>query len=322
MKQIENDIAEKKFHLYYLLCGEEEYLKLYCKRSLINALVMPGDSMNFNQFYGNPDPDIIREFGATLPFLSEHRVILLEDTGLFKKSSEFDKVFSSFGEDTICIFYEKDVDKRNKLYKFISKNGYVADIQKWTPEQLVPWIQSTAKKAGKKMDKQSAEYLVETVGNDMFQLKNELEKVISYRFNQPDITTADVQSICITQAKEQMFNMLDAIGNRKQGLALSLYHDLLALKEPAMKILFMLQRHYNILLQVSLLGDKSNKEIAAACGIPPFSVKKYQKQAAQFDSGILKSMLEQCNDTDAAIKTGRINNDTIGVELLIVQFSA
>jgi DNA polymerase-3 subunit delta len=84
----------------------------------------------------------------------------------------------------------------------------------------------------------------------------------------------------------------------------------------------MFTRHFHILMQVNALSEegKDNKTIASACGIPPFLVKKYAAQAGKYTYQQLRCMVEQCQDTDERIKTGRVQ-DTVGVELLIVEFS-
>ena len=69
-----------------------------------------------------------------------------------------------------------------------------------------------------------------------------------------------------------------------------------------------------------MADGKDNKTMASACGIPPFSVKKYAAQAGKYSYEVLKSMVEQCQMTDQGIKTGRVQ-DIVGVELLIVDFS-
>ncbi|MDE6434215.1 MAG: DNA polymerase III subunit delta, partial [Lachnospiraceae bacterium] len=165
-------------------------------------------------------------------------------------------------------------------------------------------------------------YFVEHMGTDMLLLKNELEKVFCYCYEKNVITIEEIRQVCISQATDKMFDMLDAIGNHNREKALSLYHDLLALREPAMRILHMLTRHFHILMQVRALSDsgKDNKAIASFCGIPPFSVKKYATQASKYSYEQLKRIVEQCQATDQGVKTGRVQ-DIVGVELLIVEFS-
>jgi DNA polymerase-3 subunit delta len=165
-------------------------------------------------------------------------------------------------------------------------------------------------------------YFVEHMGTDMLLLKNELEKLFSYCYGKSEITIEDVRQVCVSQAEDKLFDMLDAIGNHNREKALLLYHDLLALREPAMRVLYMFTRHFHILMQVNALSEegKDNKAIASACGIPPFLVKKYAAQAGKYAYAQLRDMVEQCQDTDERIKTGRVQ-DTVGVELLIVEFS-
>ena len=130
-----------------------------------------------------------------------------------------------------------------------------------------------------------------------------------------------MKAVCIDEAEDKVFDMLDAIGNRNQKKALQLYRDLLELRKPAMQILALLIRHFNILMQVSWLTGKDNKTIASLAGVAPYFVKSYAKQAEAYTFEQLKSMLEQCQKTDYEVKTGKIK-DVVGVELLIVKFSS
>jgi DNA polymerase-3 subunit delta len=217
---------------------------------------------------------------------------------------------------------ENEVDKRNRLYKWIGKAGYVSEMNTPDEKMLLGWVKGLCKKEEKQMDDSVIIYFVEHMGTDMLLLKNELEKLFSYCYGKSEITIEDVRQVCVSQAEDKLFDMLDAIGNHNREKALLLYHDLLALREPAMRVLYMFTRHFHILMQVNALSEegKDNKTIASACGIPPFLVKKYAAQAGKYTYQQLRCMVEQCQDTDERIKTGRVQ-DTVGVELLIVEFS-
>jgi len=187
---------------------------------------------------------------------------------------------------------------------------------------LITWVKGLCRAEGKQIEDSAIFYFVEHMGTDMLLLKNELEKLFCYRYDSERITVEDIREVCVSQASDKMFEMLDAIGMHNQDKALLLYHDLLALREPAMRVLYMLTRHFHILMQMSALMSegKDNKGMAAACGIPPFSVKKYAAQAGKYSYETLKSMVEKCQATDQGIKTGMVQ-DVVGVELLIVEFS-
>lgn len=324
MKNINHDIEANEIKSFYLLFGMEDYLKRQYKDKLVCALVDPEDNMNLNYFEGNGlNIQNMLDIGDTLPFFADNRVIVIENSGLFKKTpDDLEKKLENFPDSTHVIFVEKEVDKRNRLYKWISKQGYVCEMNTPDEKMLLSWVKGLCKAEGKRIEDSAIFYFVEHMGTDMLLLRNELEKLFCYQLEKDCITIEDIKEVCVSQATDKMFDMLDAIGNHNQDKALMLYHDLLALKEPAMRVLYMLTRHFHILMQIAELSaeGRDNKEIASACGIPPFSVKKYAAQAGKYTYDKLRAMVEKCQETDQGIKTGRIQ-DIVGVELLIVEFS-
>ena len=90
-----------------------------------------------------------------------------------------------------------------------------------------------------------------------------------------------------------------------------------------MRILFLIARQFNLLLQVKELRKKGNdnRVIAEKVGVPPFAVGKYVSQSSRFDREQLKQALVSCAEAEEAVKTGKLN-DVMSVELLIIQYSA
>ena len=116
--------------------------------------------------------------------------------------------------------------------------------------------------------------------------------------------------------------MVDAISTHQQKKALELYYDLLALKEPPMRILFLITRQFQILLTVKVMTNKGfgNKDIAAKAGCPEWAVKKYQSQARSYSVEQLRGALEQGGSYEEAVKTGKMN-DQMAVELFLIEYS-
>lgn len=324
MKTINQDIEKNEIKQFYLLFGTEDYLKRQYRDKLAKAMVDTEDTMNYNYFEGNNfQLQAVLDIGETLPFFAEERVLVLENSGLFKKTpEEIEKRMEQFPDSTHVIFVEKEVDKRSRLYKWIGKHGYASEMNTPDEKMLITWVKGLCRAEGKQIEDSVIFYFVEHMGTDMLLLKNEMEKLFCYCYDSEKITLEDIREVCVSQASDKMFEMLDAIGVHNQDKALLLYHDLLALREPAMRVLYMLTRHFHILMQISVLMSegKDNKTMAAACGIPPFSVKKYAAQAGKYSYERLKSMVEKCQATDQGIKTGMVQ-DVVGVELLIVEFS-
>ena len=154
-------------------------------------------------------------------------------------------------------------------------------------------------------------------------LKNEMEKLCCYLADKEVITRKDMDEVMIFQVEGKMFDMLTAIGKRNKHKALELYHDLIAVKEPVMKLFIMLERQFNLILEIKSAKEKgvSNDEIAKKAGIRPFLVGKTMEQAKQFEKAELIAILEECAEMDKKIKSGMIK-DQIALELLIVSFSS
>ena len=321
MKQIAEDIKQNNFKQVYLLHGEERYLRRQYKDKLMHALSNDGDTMNTHVFEGKDIPigEVI-DLAETLPFLAEHRVILISDSGLFSSGGEkMAEYLSSPNESTIFIFNESSIDKRSKLFKAVQSKGYVAEFGVQDENTLKRWIAGVLAREGKKITENTVQLLISKTGTDMDNIHMELEKLICYSMGREVITNEDVEAICTTRITNHIFDMINAIAERQKSRALTLYYDLLALKEPPMRILFLIARQCNILLQVKELKSKGhdNKTIASKIGVPPFIVQKHINQAAKFKTSSLQRAVTQCVEAAEAVKQGRMN-DRMSVEILIM----
>ncbi len=85
-KQLNEDVASGTFKPCYLIYGEEAYLRFQNRDKLVKALGGSSNSMNFNRYEGdNISPTEVVDMAETMPFLSDRRVILIENSGFFKK---------------------------------------------------------------------------------------------------------------------------------------------------------------------------------------------------------------------------------------------
>ena len=324
MKTIDNDIKAGDLKHAYLLYGEEQYLIRQYRDKIIKASVPEGDTMNFTAFSGDGiNPKEIIDLAETLPFFADSRLILIEDSGFFKKSpEELADYFAEVPKTTRFLFVEKDVDKRSKLYKALTKMGNAVEFKQQTEEILSRWVGSRIKKEGKNITRDAYNLFIQKTGTDMENTDKELEKLICYCLEKEIIEPADVEAVTTEQISNKIFEMVDAISTHQQKKALELYYDLLALKEPPMRILFLITRQFQILLTVKVMTNKGfgNKDIAAKAGCPEWAVKKYQSQARSYSVEQLRGALEQGGSYEEAVKTGKMN-DQMAVELFLIEYS-
>ena len=248
---------------------------------------------------------------------------MLENTGLFKSSaSELADYLKEMPDTTFMIFIESEIDKRGKLYKAVQAKGRAVELGRQDENTLVRWVAGNVKQEQKLISESTVRFFLAKVGTDMENIQKELEKLFCYTLDKDSITAEDVEEICTTQITNQIFDMVNAVADKKQRKALEYYYDLLALKEPPMRILFLLTRQFKQLLEVKTMERQGygRKEIAEKIGINPFVVGKFQTQAKAFSGKELRVIIEDSVETEEAIKTGRLS-DILGVELFIMKYS-
>ena len=321
MQRILKQIKEQNFSQAYLLFGEERYLKNQYTQKLREALA--GDDEMNTHFYEGKDISIgeIIDLAETMPFLAPRRVIFLKNSGLLKAGGEklAEYLNDSPNETTFFVFTESEVDKRSKLYKALSSKGLVVEFTTQDENTLMRWVASLLSKENKKSTERCILYFLSKTGTDMQNIQMELEKLISYCLDKEVITEADIDAVCTTRLQDRIFEMVEAAARHDHHTAITLYYDLLALKVEPLKILSLLARQYNLMLQAKELKRKgfADKDIASKIGVPPFVVKKYISQASAYKTAELRRTLEKCADMDQAIKTGRLDGK-MSVELLIL----
>lgn len=321
MQRIKEDIKNREYHPIYLLYGEEDYLKRLYRDSLKNSIVAE-DEMNYSYYEGSGvDLLQIRELADTLPFFQDYRLIVLENSGLFKSANDLTDYLPNMPDTTILLFVEKEIDKRNRLYKYVSKQGLAVEMKSMSERDMKLWVTGELRGAGKQMRENTIAYLLSLIDNSMIHVQNELDKLIAYVGEREEITREDVDAIASVQITGQIFQMMDAVASGKKEQTMQLYHDLLELRESPMSILYLLSRHFNILLQLKDVQGMSKGEVAKAVGVPVFAVGRYQSQSGHFSREKLRAMLEQCVETEYLFKRGRLG-DQMGVELLLVRFVA
>ena len=320
MKNIRADIKNREFKPIYLLTGEEVFLVHSLKNQLIKAM-LGDDSMNLSIFEGKDiDVDSLIDVADTMPFMAEYKLIVISNSG-FLKSQAPDKLtnyLDNMPETTHIIMIESDVDKRNKLYKKIDKMGYVADCKHPTASELTRWCGGILKQSEKKIAISTLNRFLEYVGNDMWTIKNELNKLIDYVGERDTIEQSDVDAVVSVSVQNRIFDMVQAITSKKTSKAMELYADLLTLKEQPMRILFLIAKQFNQLLQIKDMQaariDKNT--IAATLKIPVFVVDKLSTQVRGYDKKKLEAYVGSCTQLEEDIKLGNIP-DRLAVELLI-----
>lgn len=326
MKRIAQDIKNGQFSNVYLLYGEEAYLRKQCRDNLRKALAPADDTMNCSVYAGKEiNVEEVADVANTMPFFAERRVILIENSGWMKSGNDRAvELVKNIPDTTYIIFMESESDKRSKLFKAITSKGYAALCEMQDEATLKKWIMGLLKKENMQITPDALNALLDRTGTNMENIRREVEKLVCYKYFDGGITAADVEELCIVQVQNKIFDMVEAVAQKNQKSALDLYYDLLALKEAPMKILALIARQFNMLLQVNEMRQKGCPEadIARQTGLNAYFLKKkYIPQAARFRRNQLEAALRKCVEAEEDVKTGRMP-DILSVELIIVGLSS
>lgn len=325
MNQIEQDIKNKQFHNFYLLYGEEDYLKNKYANLLIKNIVENKDSMNYS-YYEDRDIDSNDVIGTavTLPFFADKRIIHIKNSNWFKSPNEdFNNYLSEVCDSTVFLFVENAVDKRSKAFKALSKEGVVLELGMPNSNDIRTWIGSKLKSENKSMEREAyQEFLIRTDSN-MENMEREFEKLICYVGENDTITLRDVEEICTKQIQSKIFDMINGIAEKNPQKVLDMYHDLLASKEAPIKILILIQRQFRRSIQIKDLREQgySDDRIAKELKIQSFIISKELRMTKNFSTATMNNLLEDACNLEKDIKTGNIK-DQLAVELLMMKYAS
>ena len=319
---IEEDIRSSTFRRVYLLYGEEDYLKRYYCNELKKAILPDQNTINLAVWQGeNIDLVQLRDLADTMPFFAAHRLIIVEDSGLFKAGGmDLADYLPNMPEETVIIFVEKEVDSRQKLYKAAKEIGCLLKCDRQDSQRLTAWAVRRLDRNGKKIQRSAMNVFLERTGDDMYRISNELEKLICYVGERNDITLEDVQAVTTVLSETRIFDMIDALSEKRVEDALRLYDELLYQRESPVGILVMLSRQFTRLLQIKEMRESGldRAAIGKALGLKDFAVRINLRQCENFTRDELRLILERCVRTDEGIKTGR-GEGRMSVQTLLLQ---
>ncbi len=330
MQKLKKEIDDNKFENVYLFYGKEDYLKTLYLNKIEDKLQLGDMAMMNKDTYIGHDIEVLKILDsiATLPVFAEYRLVIVKDSGLFAtgRKSETDKLVENFAElssSTILIFVEKNIDKRNKLYKIVGKKGSCVDFKSLKEQDLIKWVESLFKKNNVEIQRQITLKILNTIDRNMNNIEIEVNKLISFIESEDrQLTVEDVNNICSKSLELKIFDLVSAIGKKNPVVALDIYNNMILMKESPIMVLTMISRQLKILLQCKYLKDLgySNASISKELGLPNFVIKECMIQSKNFNKLELYKSIDRCLGIDVDIKSGNIN-DKLGVEMLILEYS-
>ncbi len=332
-QQLQKNLRDKTPARMYLLYGEDRFLRNFSFKRVCTLLGADPEDMNTTVLEGkSATQEAIIEQAETLPFFAEKRVILIKESELVQAGSDkLADYLKAPCETTYFVFLETVVTESCKLYKTLKAGGLVAQIDQQDRAYLEKNMGAMLTRGGKQMSRDAVNRLLDKTGNDLGTLYNEMEKLMAYCKDRDTIGVEDVETICSRTVEEQIFELIDKLAEGNLKRMMELYEDLLAMKEPPMKLITMLEKQYILMLQIKDLREQGEiRETITSWMITPteknpsprirsdWQVRLYMGQASRYSLAQLQEAVRLCAEADAAVKSGRMV-DTIALESLLLQ---
>lgn len=299
---------------------------------------------------GNISLKEIRKSVGARSLLTKKCLIIIEDMFAAKNKTVFEEInnylkkLKQEKDDNIIIFWESGIKTKktknkkialgidapgkesplpkNKqlLFDFLAKQPYTQEFKSLSNLETTAWIKKQFEKKGGTISNQAAQTLVSLAGNDLWQIDNEINKLISYKAGQEKklipadqsqeikiISAEDVKKLVKGGIDENIFFLTDAISNKNKNLALKLLKDQYEAGLTDSHLISMITRQFRILLQIRQALDCrfTSQKMISSLKLHPYIIQKGINQVRNFSLESLKNILNNLIEIDYLAKTGQ-----------------
>jgi len=294
----------------------EHYKKIH--KSGLNLKYFDGKNLIF--------PDFLEKMRQSSMF-REKKMAILENTF---SNSEFKENFLKEGKKSvesgnIFLFYEtRQIPEGDPLLLFLKKYSKSQKFEPLGGQKLRNWVKKEFEKYGKmrRIEERVLEKLIEFVGDDLWQMSNEIKKLVSYKTEQNRATAVggvcqirekDIELLVKPKIETDIFKTIDAIALRDKKRALQLLKAHLGKGDSPQYLFSMINFQFR-----NLLMAKSNQSSYEKLRLHPYLVRKTIQLAKKFSLEELKKIYRKIFQIDLAMKTGKIEPE-MALDLLITE---
>lgn len=247
--ELSKDISSGKLCGVYFIFGEDAYLKNYYADKIINKSYDGAPFFNLQKFEENADLQEVYDAVNQFPMMSDTKCVVLSDydfEGCSQK--EFERICALpdecvegctliFKFDSVYVD-EKRSAKAKKLISAVEKaEGCIVKLDHRSASRLYKMLMDGAKKRNCSLSEVCARHLVENVGEDIYILKNELDKLCSF-VNGGIIDKETIDLVCSKSVESSVYDYIKEILAQNTSGAMKLLDDMFYMHIEPMTILY------------------------------------------------------------------------------------
>lgn len=262
--------------------------------------------------------DQLLDAGATIPMFGEQRLVLIHDVNKIPtpQHERLMKILATFGDTTRVLMTATSLDKRKKLTKFLMKWADTEEFPRIYADRLPGWAQRIAGDLDCQLSPQAANLLANTYGDDLFAMRQTIERTALFVNEKRRIELADIQAGLSGDGQHTVFLLLETVSQPDLQRSLQVVRSLFAGNEVPEMWLATLASLLQRLLKLAEINEPNDNQAARLTGIHPRFIGQARRQLTHFGRAGLVSALYSCFETEWAIKTSRFTAE-VGWELLV-----
>lgn len=292
--------------------GDEDYLKAYYLDKCTELAVTDFPEFNITVFEDSVNANDLEVTLETPPVMSEKRLVILKNTGIFTASSAqknlFAEIFKNVPEYAIIILCEDNFDRRSAVYSaFTSSGGMSVDFAYRTPADIRAWVSKILASLKIQIETPALLYFLDAAGVSMNAVRTQLDKLCALCAETKLITMREVEAVISKSPAAREYNLSDALLERNPRAAFDALMELEMMKSEPIKLLYMLSSNFVTAYRAKLLLSEGMTESAAAAALKlphPFLAKKAVRAATRCSVDYLQNAIDTLCTADRKMKLG------------------
>ncbi len=307
-------IKQGKIFPLYLFYGEEEYLMQEALNLIIKKVVEPGArDFNFNVLYCRDTPaSEIVSLSQTLPFMSEKRLVIAKDFDALK-AADLEELLPYLNDPSpstcLVMFSNQGRYEKKPVIAAVEAHGAVTRFFPLLEREVATWIDGWAKERGLSMPLDAAQYLCQTVGNDLQKIGNELEKIEIYIKGKKTITFEDVKAVAGDFREYSSFDLAAAVGSKNREKAFLILSRLLQEGEQPVGLLGSIAWNFRRLMRAKSMEASGigYEEIKRKLHVIFHQSALFREQMRRFTVDELREAFDIMLSADKALKSSGLS---------------
>ncbi|MBD3232896.1 MAG: DNA polymerase III subunit delta [candidate division Zixibacteria bacterium] len=271
----------------YLIGGSEEFLKFRAQKLLLDKFVDPSTrDFNYDCFTASEiSADDLIAACNTLPFGAGRRVIRL--TGANRISPSFRKMLSDFipklPDSTTLIIVMGEISSITKFHQAAADNGVLLDCRPPFPNRLPAMINGFFNEFGIKANSESVQTIINTVGEDLYSIYNEVHKISLMLPEGKSLTPKSIQEISGAGSGSVVEEYLDALGRKDTAKAVALANGRLHFFDSALSVVFRIASMFSTIYGCLALPKSESIDVYLKRRGLAFKLHSYNEYCSNFN---------------------------------------